>query len=359
MDREAALWEKLDDQKVHCFLCAHECRIARSRFGICGVRQNVDGVLHTASYARLVAAHVDPIEKKPLYHFLPGSLSYSIAAAGCNFKCGFCQNWQISQTPSGRRGIASGSTVMPEEIVQDAKNNGCSSISYTYTEPTIFFEYAFDTAAAARAAGLANVFVTNGYMTRQALETIKPYLDAANVDLKSFDDASYRKNCQAKLQPVLDTIAAMEELGIWLEVTTLVIPGENDSDEELTRIAGFLAAIDKDIPWHISRFHPDYRFLDHAATPVETLRRAREIGRRQGLRYVYLGNVLDESNTYCPECGELAVERRYMGLKRSYLENGNCPSCGAAIRGHWSATEPRGFVDSSAVSHPRTTHIKP
>jgi pyruvate formate lyase activating enzyme len=341
MNHEAMLWEKLDEGRVHCYLCAHECRIADSKFGVCGVRQNRGGTLYTLVYARAVAVHIDPIEKKPLYHFLPGSTSYSIATPGCNFKCGFCQNWQISQRPAGGGSIGDGYTLMPERVVEDAKKNGCLSISYTYTEPTIFFEYAFDTARLAKAAGLANVFVTNGYMTRQALEMIKPCLDAANVDLKAFNDDSYRKNCQARLQPVLDTIALMRELGVWLEVTTLVIPGENDSDEELTRIAEFLAGIDRDIPWHLSRFHPDFRFLGHAATPLETLRRAREIGRRKGLRYIYLGNVPDEPNTFCPGCGELAVARQYMGLEKSKLENGRCPACGAGISGVWSKTAPR------------------
>lgn len=340
MKKEALLWERLDEKKVHCYLCAHECRIAESRLGICGVRKNEGGVLTTLVYGRVIAANIDPIEKKPLYHFLPGSLSYSIATVGCNFKCGFCQNWQISQAPANGEGVASGYTMMPGQVVKEAQKNQCASISYTYTEPTIFFEYAYDTARLAKEAGLANVFVTNGYMTRQALEMIKPYLDAANVDLKGFSEGTYRKNCKAGLQPVLDTITAMKELGIWVEVTTLIVPGENDSDEELGQIAEFLAALDKDIPWHISRFHPDYRFLDHAATPLETLRRAREIGRRKGLHYLYLGNVLGESNTYCRECGELAVERRYMGVERSKLENGLCPSCSAEISGVWSRVGP-------------------
>ena len=335
MKKEALLWNSLDEKRVHCHLCAHECRIAESDYGICGVRQNVDGLLYTMVYGLVIAAHVDPIEKKPLYHFLPGSKSYSIATIGCNFKCGFCQNWQISQA-SIRDGAASGRMTMPEQVVEEARRNHCTSISYTYTEPTIFFEYAYDTARLARKAGLSNVFVTNGYMTIQTLDMIKPYLDAANVDLKSFSEDYYKKNCKARLQPVLDTISSMKERGIWLEVTTLVVPGENDSDEELSQIAGFLAGVDEDIPWHISRFHPDYRFLDHAATPLETLKRAREIGHRKGLRYIYLGNVLEGSNTYCCRCQELVAERRYMGMEKCNLKNGHCPACGAEIRGIWS-----------------------
>ncbi len=335
MTKEAMFWERLDGDRGQCHLCAHECRISESSFGVCGVRRNIKGVLHTLAYGRLIAANIDPIEKKPLYHFLPGSISYSIATIGCNFKCGFCQNWQISQASIGEGDDAPGREAMPEQIVEAAKKSNCQSISYTYTEPTIYFEYAYDTARLAKQAGLSNVFVTNGYMTRQALETIRPYLDAANVDLKSFSDGSYKSMCKARLQPVLDTIAAMKQLGIWLEVTTLVIPGENDSDEELGQIAAFLAGVDGDIPWHISQFHPDYQFDDHGVTPVETLRRARDIGRRAGLRYVYLGNVREGTNTNCPQCRELIVERRYMGLNKLHLNNGRCPICGTAISGVW------------------------
>lgn len=336
MIKEALFWEKLEGKRGQCHLCAHECRIPESKFGVCGVRQNVQGVLYTMAYAQVIAANIDPIEKKPLYHFLPGSISYSVATIGCNFKCGFCQNWRISQVSVRDGDAVSGRQMMPEQIVAEAKKNNCLSISYTYTEPTIFFEYAYDTARLARKAGLYNVFVTNGYMTGQALETIKPYLDAANVDLKSFRDDSYKKLCKARLQPVLDTIAAMNKLGIWLEVTTLVVPGENDSDEELGQIAEFLARIDHNIPWHISQFHPDYEFNNHIVTPIETLKRAREIGKRAGLRYVYLGNVQEGTNTNCHQCHELIVERRYMGLNKPNLKNGRCPSCGAKISGVWS-----------------------
>jgi pyruvate formate lyase activating enzyme len=336
MNKEAVLWEKHDQNKVHCHLCAHECKISESKFGICGVRQNINGRLYTLVYGQVIAVNIDPIEKKPLYHFLPGSLSYSMATIGCNFKCGFCQNWQISQASMKNAYPNAMRTLLPERIVQEAKEKNCLSISYTYTEPTIFFEYAYDTAMLAKEAGLYNVFVTNGYMTKQALDMIKPCLDAANVDLKSFSDASYKKNCKARLQPVLDTIAYMKELDIRLEVTTLVVPGENDSDEELGKIAEFLALIDRDIPWHISRFHPDYQFLHHSATPIETLRRAKEIGLEKGLHYIYLGNVFEGSNTYCHRCHELLVERRYMGTERINLKDGRCPSCNLEISGTWS-----------------------
>jgi pyruvate formate lyase activating enzyme len=339
MKREAILYESLDNKRVHCYLCSHECRIADSKFGICSVRQNIQGKLYTLVYAQAIAANVDPIEKKPLYHFLPGSTSFSIATVGCNFRCGFCQNWQISQV-SGKNGATlPGSPLMPEQVVEQTKRHNCLSISYTYTEPTIFFEYAYDTAKLAKRAGLYNVFVTNGFMTKQALDTISPYLDAANVDLKSFSEDYYKKNCKARLQPVLDSIAYMRELSIWVEVTTLVIPGENDSEVELNQIAEFLAGLDKDIPWHISRFHPDYKFYDHETTPVETLRKAREIGKQHGLHYIYLGNVSEGSDTYCYHCNQLLVKRPYFGVEEINLRNGRCVSCGTHVEGVWQTSQ--------------------
>jgi pyruvate formate lyase activating enzyme len=335
MKKEAMLYEKLDSKSVHCYLCAHHCKIANSKFGICGVRQNIDGKLYTLVYAQAIAADVDPIEKKPLYHFLPSTTSYSIATIGCNFKCGFCQNWQISQASIKDGSILTGYKLMPEQIVKQAKKNNCSSISYTYTEPTIFFEYAYDTAKLAKQAGLHNIFVTNGFMTKQALDAIRPYLDAANVDLKSFSDDYYKKNCKAHLQPVLDSIKYMKELNMWVEITTLIIPGENDSEEELNQIAKFIAQTGKDIPWHISRFHPDYQFTDYPPTSMDTLRKAREIGKSQGLRYIYMGNVLEDSNTYCHNCNNLLIKRSYFHAERFNIKDNRCPSCGAVIDGVW------------------------
>ena len=284
------LYRKGEAEGVYCYLCAHNCKIASGQFGFCGVRQNTRGTLNTLVYAEVAAANVDPIEKKPLYHFLPGSLSFSIATVGCNFRCGFCQNWQISQV-SKREGSGEIYELMPEEVVKEAKINRCQSISYTYTEPTIFFEYAYDTAKLAKEAGLKNIFVTNGYMNRQTLETINPYLDAANIDLKSFREEFYTKNCKGHLQPVLDSIKLAKKLGIWIEITTLIIPGQNDSGSELLDIVSFIASVDKNIPWHISRFHPDYQFLDQKPTTIESLKRAEDLGKKAGLRYVYLGNV--------------------------------------------------------------------
>lgn len=334
MKKEAMLYKKLNDNKVHCFLCSHKCRIADADYGICGVRKNENGILYSYVYGETIASQVDPIEKKPLYHFLPGSTSYSIATIGCNFKCGFCQNWQISQV-SKRNGESGCNEMRPEMIVREAKRYGCKSISYTYTEPTVFFEYSYDTAKIAKSEGIYNNFVTNGFMTKEALDTIKPYLDAANVDLKSFRDDFYKKNCKGRLQPVLDSIQYMKKLNIWVEVTTLLIPGENDSAKELNELTKFIADVSKDIPWHISRFHPDYQFIGRSATSMDTLRKAKEIGEKNGLRYVYLGNVMEGADTYCYSCKELLIKRSYMASERINIRNGSCPSCEAQIAGVW------------------------
>jgi pyruvate formate lyase activating enzyme len=277
---------------------------------------------------------VDPIEKKPLYHYLPGSKAFSVATVGCNFRCPFCQNWQISQKSKRKdQGLASQS-YSPEEIVNAAKMQDCQSISYTYTEPTIYFELAYDTAKLASKEGLGNSFVTNGYMTPEALETIHPYLDACNVDLKSFDERFYSEMCQAHLQPVLDSIRLMKKLGIWVEITTLVIPGQNDSDQELTGIARFIADVDPGIPWHISRFHPDYDFTETHGTPVETLRKAYSLGKEAGLPYIYIGNVLGESeDTRCPSCRRSLIKRTGFATGQNEIVDGKCPSCGQAIAG--------------------------
>ncbi|MBU3911329.1 MAG: AmmeMemoRadiSam system radical SAM enzyme [Candidatus Omnitrophica bacterium] len=296
MIKEAMFYESLSGGRVRCSLCAHRCEIAAGKFGICGVRKNQDGKLHTHVYGEVIASHVDPIEKKPLYHFLPGSFSYSIATVGCNFKCSFCQNWEISQAlrmGEGWRVKGEGHELKPEEVIREAKKNKCKSISYTYTEPTIFFEYAYDTARLAKEAGLFNVFVTNGYMTEKPLETIKPYLDAANVDLKSFSEDFYRDMCGGHLEPVLNSIKTMKRLGIWVEITTLVVTGRNDREEEFKDIAEFIKDIDPEMPWHISMFHPDFKYLEAEPTPVETLKKAKEIGKKAGLKYIHLGNVIE------------------------------------------------------------------
>jgi pyruvate formate lyase activating enzyme len=331
--KEALLYEKLEHKLVHCHLCGHQCRIADKKFGVCGVRENLDGTLYTHAYGKVIASHIDPIEKKPLYHFFPGSFSFSIATIGCNFHCGFCQNWEISQS-SFRDGDLGGEELTPQEIVEIAIKNKCKSISYTYTEPTIFFEYALETAKLAKAKGLYNNFVTNGYMSEDALKVIKPYLDAANVDLKFFKDSSYRNICKGSLQPVLNSIRVMHKLGIWVEITTLVVPGENDSDEELREIEEFIVSVDKNIPWHVSRFHPDYQFTDHKPTPEATLKKAQDIGNRCGLKFVYVGNVIGFGNdTYCPNCQKLLIKREYFSVLEYNIKQNKCAFCNTVVPG--------------------------
>ncbi len=334
MLKEALLYDRQEGERVACFLCGHRCKIAPGKFGLCNVRENREGTLYTHSYGLLIARNIDPIEKKPLYHFHPGSYSYSIASTGCNFRCEFCQNWEISQIDEARRLGIAGRMADPLSVVSEAAKSGCRGISYTYTEPTIFFEYALDIARSARELGLDNVFVTNGFMSGEMLDMFHPLLDAANIDLKSFRDDYYRKICRGRLDPVLRSIEKMRVLNIWVEVTTLVVPGLNDSSAELKDIASFLAGVDREIPWHISRFHPQYRMTDAVATPVDTLRRAYQIGVEAGLHYIYLGNVIGkENNTFCYKCGKLLIERAGLGVRKNKVENGKCPQCKTAVAG--------------------------
>jgi pyruvate formate lyase activating enzyme len=334
MIREAMLYEKLGDKRVQCNLCAHQCTIKPDRRGVCGVRENKDGILYSLVYPIVIAEHIDPIEKKPFFHVYPGSKSYSIAAAGCNFNCEFCQNHEISQMPRSTRMIT-GEDIPPAEIVAHANKSGSKTIAYTYTEPTIYFELAYETSRIAQTQGIKNVFVTNGFMTSHALETIKPYLAAANVDLKSFRDEFYRKHCGARLGPVLESLRKMKELGIWVEITTLLIPGLNDSDEELKDIAGFIAGLGKEIPWHISRFHPQFQMQNIPVTPVALLHRACEIGKMAGLKYVYSGNVPGDEgeNTHCFHCGNCLIERYGFRVINVNLNGNKCNNCGTDLEG--------------------------
>jgi len=328
---KADLWKAADGDAVDCFLCAHRCHIAPGRRGVCRVRENRGGTLVTLVYGRVIARHVDPIEKKPLFHFLPGTTAYSIATAGCDFQCGFCQNWQISQWPRQGTGGMPGEYVAPADVVAEAQRYGCASISYTYTEPTIFFEYARDVAERARDAGLRNTFVTNGYMTAEALEAAGAWLDAANVDLKAWQDDFYRKVCKARLEPVKETIRGMHGRGIAVEVTTLLVPGQNTAEDDLAGIAGFLASMSADIPWHVTRFHPDYQDHETPPTPAAVIEQAIAIGREAGLRYVYAGNIAGSQDTACPSCGATVIERRGMGVSRTRLRGSACAGCGAQL----------------------------
>jgi len=329
---EAVLYEEGDHQAVDCFLCSHRCHIAAGRTGFCRVRRNIDGRLISLVYGRLAARHLDPIEKKPFYHFLPGTTAYSIATPGCNFRCPFCQNWQISQIDavSVLQGLP---CVPPQDVVDEAAARGAAGISYTYTEPTIVMEYALDCVRLAWQRGLKNSFVTNGYQSPEAVEAMTGLIDAANVDLKAFSDDFYRTQCSARLQPVLDAIAAMHRAGIHVEVTTLLIPGANDSPGELRELADFLAGLSPDIPWHISRFHPDYRATDLPPTPLETMRTAEQAGREAGLNYVYLGNVPtpEGQTTRCPGCGGVLIRRKGFSRPEIRLTEPRCPQCGRDV----------------------------
>ncbi len=335
---DAMLWEKLDGEKVRCRLCGHECVIAAGKYGICCVRENIAGTIQSHSYGEIVALNVDPIEKKPLFHFLPGTTSLSIAAAGCNFQCEFCQNWQISQSPREDRSIGA-HAISPEQVVTAAINYDCASISYTYTEPTVFFEFAYDTAKLAHQRGVKNCFVSNGYMTPLAVDTIAPYLDAINVDLKAFRDETYHRVMKARLKPVLGCLKSLVKAGIWVEITTLIVPGMNDSPKELRDIADFIATeLGRGVPWHVSRFHADYKVANVPSTPFATLETACRLGREAGLKYVYCGNSPGEAdeNTYCPRCGAKLVERLGFRTSNMRIKDGCCPDCGERIEGIWS-----------------------
>jgi pyruvate formate lyase activating enzyme len=334
MIKEAMLYEKLGDQRVHCNLCAHRCTIKPDRRGICGVRENREGILYSLVYGTLIAENIDPIEKKPFFHVYPASSSYSIATVGCNLNCEFCQNHEISQMPRSTLMIT-GRDILPAEIVSQAKKSGSKTIAYTYTEPTIYFELAYDTAKIAHEHGLKNVFVTNGFMTTETIDTIAPYLTAANVDLKSFRDEFYKKRCGARLKPVLESLKKMKERGIWVEITTLLIPDLNDSDEELKDIAQFIAGLGKETPWHISRFHPQFKMMNVPVTPVSSLHRAVEIGKQKGLKYVYSGNVPGDEgeDTHCFQCGNILIKRYSFKVVKINLVGNKCNKCGTELEG--------------------------
>jgi pyruvate formate lyase activating enzyme len=329
----AYLYKKKNNNTVQCNLCNHFCIIVSEGKGICNVRINKDGELFTLVYGNLVAENIDPIEKKPFYHFLPDSSSYSIAAIGCNFQCDFCQNYEISQAP--RLGYEFNIPQIDiKKIISTALKYNCKSISYTYTEPTIFFELAYDTCKLAKENGLKNCFVTNGYMSIEALEMIAPYLDAANVDIKG-NEIFYRKICKAHFQPVINTVKRMKELGIWVEVTTLVIPDYNDDNETFDLIAENLYNIDPQIPWHFSRFFPVYKMIDHYPTQIETIHKFREKALKYGFKYIYTGNIPGNNgeNTFCPKCSSVLIKRSGYTILENNIKNSKCPKCGFSIAG--------------------------
>lgn len=336
--KEAMLYEKIDGLKVKCFLCSRRCVIPEGKRGICAVRENRQGTLYSLVYGKVIALNNDPIEKKPLFHFLPGSRSLSMATVGCNFMCSHCQNYEISQyTHMYPKLDVPGREMSPKDIVSTAEKMGSMSISYTYTEPTIFFEMAHDTAVLARERGIKNVFVSNGFMTPESAKLASTFLDANNIDLKG-DDRFYKEICHAKIDPVKDTIKIMKAEGVWLEVTTLIIPGHNDTDEMLKETAGFIAGIDPAIPWHVTAFHPTYKLLESPPTPQETLEKARRIGMAEGLKFVYEGNIPGSGgeNTICPSCGKTVIGREGYSIVRNEIVAGKCGFCGGLIEGVWS-----------------------
>lgn len=323
---------KNEGSKIECLLCRHYCKLKDGQVGICGVNKNENGKLVNLVYGKVSAINIDPIEKKPLYHFLPGSTSLSIGTVGCNFQCPFCQNWQISQSKS----LDGSYDVTPEQLVSLAVEKGCKSISYTYNEPTIFYPFAKDVALLTKEAGLKNVFVSNGFESPEVIDDMVGVIDAFNIDIKGFKDEYYKKYLKGGLEGVLDTLKLLKERNFWVECTTLIVPGDNDSDEELQDIANFIAKeLDVNTPWHISAFHPDYKVNDKGATPVETLQRAYNIGKEAGLNFIYMGNILNDNTTYCPNCGESLIQRVGFSVRKNILNNGKCPKCGTEIAGVW------------------------
>lgn len=331
----ALLSERRENNSVKCYLCPHYCNLSPGKTGICGVRKNIDGELYSLNSDKIIAANTDPIEKKPLYHFLPGSSSFSIAAAGCNFHCSFCQNHSISIVKKGEDIV--GDNIQPEELVKIAEEHNCDSIAYTYTEPTIFFELMKDTADKAKKKGIRNVMITNGFISSEALEVITPYIDAANIDIKSFSDSFYRKHCGGRLAPVLDTVKRMIDSGIWVELTTLLIPGLNTDKEELDKLMEFILNLNPDIPWHVSRFFPNYEVSYIAPTNIDLIEKTLQTAENRGLKYLYGGNFSSEKweQTYCPSCRSVLIKREGYHISLKNLSKGKCGNCGVDIPGVW------------------------
>ncbi len=339
MSAKAWLSKKLPSGKVLCEACAHACKLDESEYGICGVRKVENGELKLLVYGKAAAMNVDPVEKKPMFHFLPGTLAFSFGTVGCNLSCSFCQNFEISQYPQEHEHKIFGHDLPPKKAVELALQYGCKSIAYTYNEPIVWFEYSYDTAKLAKDAGLKNIYVTSGYETDKALDQLAGVIDGMNIDLKAFSDRFYKELCGARLKPVLHAIEQAYKKDIWIEITTLFIPGQNDSEEEMRQIANFIASLDTAIPWHVSGFYPTYKMTDTNPTPPQTLLKAYQIGKEEGLKFVYVGNfnAPQFETTYCPACGYGVIERSgYIGNEvKNHLIEGKCPKCGTFIPGVW------------------------
>ena len=347
---EAGWWEAEPGGRVHCFLCPRHCHIHAGQAGFCFIRVNRGGKLYSLGYGSPAALQIDPIEKKPLSHFLPGSRVFSMGTAGCNMGCFFCQNWDISKS---RQDQVRSQRVAPEDVPLLALQHGCESIAFTYNEPTIWGEYVIDICKAAKNHGLKTVMVSNGYITRAAFHDIYDHVDAANIDLKAFTENFYGKITLTHLQPVLDTLQWLKnETSVWFEMTNLLIPTLNDGAEEIGKLSEWVMQhLGPDVPLHFTAFHPDFKLQDKPATPPETLHRARKIALATGLHYVYEGNIFSEgANTYCPSCGELLIRRSWHSVLKNNMKNGACPSCGLAIPGVWQRNGRRAAV-ASVVTH--------
>ena len=339
--REGELWERIDSGRIRCHACGHCCPISEGQAGVCQVRFHREGKLYVP-WGYVQTVQCDPIEKKPFYHVCPGAAALSFGMLGCDLHCAYCQNWVTSQAIRDPQAVASREPATPRQLVSMARDNGAGIVVSTYNEPLITAEWAVEIFRHAKAAGLMTGFVSNGNATPQVLAYLRPWLDLYKVDLKCLDDGHYRQ-LGGRMQPILDSLRRIYEMGFWLEVVTLVVPGFNDSDDELGRIAAYLAGISRDIPWHVTAFHPAYRMAGPPATPPATLVRAANLGRQAGLHFVYAGNlpgqVGDLENTRCPQCRHLLVERRGYRIVRNELDAaGICPACRTPIPGRWTAS---------------------
>ena len=350
---EAMFWEKHDENKVKCVLCPRECEVADVERGYCGVRENREGKYQTLVYGALCSANVDPIEKKPLFHYLPGSTAFSIATAGCHIECKFCQNWQISQfRPEQVESIL----VEPGRLIAAAQARHVPTIAYTYSEPVIFYEYAHDTAALARQQGIGSVMISNGYIQEKPLRELCRHLTGVKIDFKAFSEKFYEETCAGKLKPVLATLETLKDIGIWFELVILLIPTLNDSSEELKQMSEWVVQhLGPDVPMHFTRFHPTYRINNLPSTPVSTLERARQIALDAGAHYAYAGNVPMHpgENTYCHQCKALLIRRTGLRVESNRIQDGKCPDCATLIPGVWSATQALAFKPHEKIAEPR------
>lgn len=321
---------KEENDRLVCLLCSYYCKLKLNQIGICGVNKNIGDKIECLVYGHISALNIDPIEKKPLYHFLPNSKSLSLGTVGCNFKCPFCQNYGISQ----EKKIDKSNYFSPKDVVKLAIENNCESISYTYNEPTIFYPYAKDIAIEAKKHGIKNVYVSNGFESKEVIDDMKGIIDAVNIDLKCFSDNYYKKVLGGNLKQILENLKHFKRNGIWLEITTLIVPTKNDSKEELHNIAKFIKnELDIFTPWHISAFHPDYKDLDLPNTSIESLKLAFELGKEEGLKYVYIGNVSLENDTSCPNCNNILLRRDRFTTVENNIKDGHCPKCNYKVEG--------------------------